>query len=223
MEEEPKGKKHVRGTVPRKDSDIIGVANLVVESWKKYPAITLAWITPSQLKSAVNTFATSFDDRNETKGSRITITQGFATLNTEIDASVSYIKGYVADAFGKNEAASYYLQFGLVKVGGTYKLPRDKDERLHSLDQMVKAIDRHGMSDQKYGKQYWETIRTSYAELKTAGDKSDSASAEYIAIKAESKAFIIKALNCLVLAIKANYPDTYKDVLRVCGFQKEKY
>ncbi len=223
MADETKHKKRSHGTIPRKEADIISIVKNVTTVWEKHPEFTLVWIKPADLKEATALFEASFTVRNETKGSRVGITKELKAVNTEINQSVGYVKGYIADLYSVKDAPSYYPQFGMVKVNKVYRMPSDNDKRLHALEQMVKAIEQHGLDSRKYGGQYWKTIYTRFTEAKMQAVSSDSTSAEHVNIKAGKKITIRKALNSMVLLIKANYPDTWKEELRVWGFQKEKY
>ncbi len=223
MPDEVKSKKSPHGATPRKEADIITIAANVAASWEKRPELTLIWITPDGLKDATGVFKESFTVRNETKGARMVITRTLKSINTEINQSVKYLKGYIADTYQAKDAPAYYTQFGIVKDRRAYTIPSDNDKRLHALEQLVKAIGQHGMSDRKYGQQYWTNLYEQFVQAKNQAAESDSTSAEHINIKTGQKAVIKKALNALIYLIKANYPDSWKEELRVWGFQKEKY
>ncbi len=223
MTEQVKSKKRSHGTIPRKEADLISIATGAANVWETRPALKLIWTSSADLKEATNVFKNSFKVRNETKSSRIVITQDLKSVNTDIDQSVSYVKGYISDKYSKKNAPAYYSQFGMVIEKGAYKMPSDNDRRLQALEQMVKAIENHGLAGQKYGEQYWKEIYIRFAEAKSKATSGDSTSATHVSIKADRKAMIQKILNALVSLIKANYPDTWKEELRVWGFQKEKY
>ncbi|MDR1172832.1 MAG: hypothetical protein LBL24_10290 [Bacteroidales bacterium] len=223
MSEEVKSKKSRQGATPRKEADIITVAANIAASWKNRPGLILAWTTPDSLTDAAGIFKTSVTVRNETKGDRAVITRTLQSINTEVDQSVRYVKGYIADMFQAKEAPVYYGQFGIAKERGRFKMPDDNDKRQLALEQMVKAIDRHGMGDRKYGNPYWTNIYEQFVQAKSRASDSDSSSAEHVSIKTEQKALIRKTLNALIHLIKANYPDTWKEEMRIWGFQKEKY
>lgn len=223
MTDEVKSRKRTQGVMPNKEADMISIAASVASVWEARPELKLIWTTPAGLKEATGLFKASFAVRNETKSSRVAITMNLRTINAEINESVRHVKNYIAELSSTKDAPSYYPQFGMVKENGVYRMPVDNDKRLYALEQMVKAINRHGLADRKYGKQYWEDIYTRFAGIKKQAAGSDSTSAEHVSIKTGQKTTIRKTLNALIWLIKANYPDTWKEELRVWGFQKEKY
>jgi len=88
---------------------------------------------------------------------------------------------------------------------------------------MVAGINSEGFAGNTYGDTYWQNVRTNYGSLLTQAETSDSTVSGKVGTKNTLKKGIKKVLNSLVLSIKANYPDTWKQELRVWGFQKEKY
>lgn len=223
MAEEVKIRKKSRSTLPGKEADIISLVGEVVAAWDNHPNITLIWVKPEELKNATAQLADSYRIRETEKGNRAAVSHMMREVNTEINGAIPYVKNYIADMFSVREAQSHYPQIGLVKVGGVYGLPNDQNKRLLALDQMVRGIGQLGLNDRKFGLQFWEDIRKRFSEVKGKASESDSTSAEHVGIKADRKTFILEVLNSLVLAIKANYPRTWKEELRVWGFQKEKY
>lgn len=222
MSEETKTKKS-KGNIPRAEADFITVATTVAKSWEKHPELTLIWTKSAALKEAIEMFKASFLERKKLKGSRVVITKTLSEINAEINQSVGHVKNYLIELYSKKNAPTYYAQCGIVKQNGTYKMPNDNDDRLHSLGQMVEAISLHGLDDRKYGKQYWEDIRNRFSQAKEQASDSDSSSSEHVSVKSGQKSLIRETLNALISLLKANYPDNWRDELRKWGFQKEKY
>lgn len=102
-------------------------------------------------------------------------------------------------------------------------IPSDQNSRSEALGLMVKAIDANGFNDKTYGKTYWTDIKTQFDALLLAASTTDGTVSNKVGDKNELKKGLKKALNAIVLSVKANYPDTYKQELRAWGFQKEKY
>ncbi len=222
MTEKVKSKKS-KGTLPRKEADINTIATDVAVSWEQRPQFTLLWTDAARMKESVATFGTSYAGRKDVKGSRRSVTKDLGEVNREINKSIEFVKGYVRELHSTKNAPTHYESFGIVKEGTTYKLPSDNDKRLYALDQMLKGIAQYNLGDRKYGETYWTEIRERFARIKAQASESDKTSAEHVGIKSEQKAVIRKTLNALVHLIKANYPDTWKEELRIWGFQKEKY
>lgn len=217
------GANNKQGNVPRKEADLITASTNVKAAWDKRPGLTLQWTTPVQFGQTITTFEQSFAERNKVKGARPAITLMLGTVNSEIDKSAEHVKNYISETYSKKEAPAHYGRFGIVKENNKFRLPGDNDKRLHALDMMIEAIVQDGLADRKYGETYWRNLKTRFAEAKSLAYTGDSASAEHVGIKTEQKEVILQTLRSLILIIKGNYPKSWKEELRVWGFQKEKY
>jgi hypothetical protein len=215
--------KRTKGTLPVKEADLKTVAREAVVSWKKRPHITLLWTDPQQFETSVGAFGTSYAERKDVKGSRRSVTLRLRELNAEINVSIGVLKSYLTELYGKKTAPVHYTSFGIGKYSGRHIFPVDNDRRLYALNQLLKGLEQHKLTDRKYGTEYWSDLRDRFAETKQQASEADKTSTEHVSIKAQEKALIRKTLNALVNAIKANHPDTWKEELRIWGFQKEKY
>ena len=208
---------------PRKDADVNTTGKAVVEKWKLTPVITLVWMTPAEHETNVNAFAATLTVRNSTGGSRKEITQKLKSLDTAIDNGVSAVKNYLVYKYEKNNAPSYYPQFGIERVGSIFIMPRDRNKRKAALPLMVSGITTHGFATEKYGTAYWQPIMAEYTTLMEQASGVDGTVSNKVSAKNELRKTIVKTHNALINILRGNYPDTYKSVIREWGFQKEKY
>jgi hypothetical protein len=219
---EVKNKKQVRGIVPRKEVDIIAVATFASRAWKE-SGLTLRWINPDEMLADTMEFKSTFDANMKTSGERRVVTNTLKAVNTEINLSLKYLKGYIADEFDSNGVHAYYPQFGIAKEKKMFVIPRDNDRRKLALEQMLKALARYDFGKRKYGLEYWGSLYDRFIHAKSEASGHDSDSAGQISVKTDLNARIIKTLNALICLVKANYPESWREELRVWGFQKEKY
>lgn len=214
--------KQVRN-IPDAEADLLDVAKEVNAEWIAHPQLKLTWITQEEYSEIVSKFSDILLERREVGGVRHPVTIKLENLDNEIDTNIQHIKNYLAEKFGKKTAASYYKRFGIVKIGKVYKLPIDRDERKTALELLVKSIPAFGFQDKIFGINYWTNIFSTYKQLMEEAGSIDSKVSDDVSAKNLLKEKIRKTLNSLIFLIKANYPDTYKSVLRTWGFQKEKY
>ena len=219
MKEQPKRKSNI----PLKEADLITVSKDVDTVWGKQPNLKLIWINRVNFTAAIKAFEDSFKGRSEVKGVRSEVSNEMKKINAEIDQSVEVVKGYIVERYTKKEAPAYYAQFGITKVGSTYRIPRDNDKRRLALEQMLSGINSNGMNDKTYGKTYWTELKNRFDQAFSKSRAADSESKDHVGNKAEQRIIIRKVLNALICLIRANYPDSYRDELRKWGFQKEKY
>ena len=209
--------------VPVADIDFSNVVGKVRDKWEASPWLTLLWITFSEFKAKADDYQTTLTQRLQTGKNRPQITQSLKKLNKEIDEKVANVKGYIADKYGKDSAVSYYPSFGIEFYKKSYLMPKDQNSRSEALELMIKGIDANGFNDKTYGKTYWTNIKTQFDSLLQTASTTDGSVSNKVGDKNELKKGLKKALNAIVLSVKANYPDTYKQELRTWGFQKEKY
>jgi len=208
---------------PVKDVDLDTTGKAVVAKWKLTPGITIIWMTPAQHETNVNQFASILGERISTGGGRKEITLKTADLDADIDNGITSIKNFLVYKYQKSNAQSYYPQFGIERVGKNFVLPRDRNKRLATFPLIIAAIATHGYTDIKYNAAYWVAAQASYTSLMEQAANVDSTVSIKVSAKNELRKTIVKTHNALINALRANYPDTYKSVIREWGFQKEKY
>ena len=221
LEQEPRVKKV--NNIPRTDIDLMDVAKTIHTSWVANPQLTLVWITESQFGAKVTEYSDALMERKSTGGSRPEVTLKLEALDAEINTNVEYIKGYLNEKYSKKVAPSYYSQFGIVKTNNLYKLPYDHNKRKAALKIMLKGITTHGFQNNTYGLSYWTNVKTQFDLLLEQAGSIDSTVSDKVSDKNLLKTDIRKTLNAIIRLVRANYPDSYKSVLRSWGFQKEKY
>ena len=209
--------------IPRKDADVVPLGQHVGESWTANPAITLLWTTVEKYKADVLAYGATLNERLSTGGERKEKTGKLSELDAMVDEGVTWIKSALVFKYGKKNAPSYYPQFGIVKKGTTFIMPRDRSQRTAALSLTLAAVTTQGMATEKYGTAYWQQIINSYNTLQSEAAEVDGAVAGKVSTKNELRARILKTNNALIQVLKGNYPDTWKSVIREWGFQKEKY
>ena len=209
--------------VPGKDADFGELGVNSATAWLNNPQITLMWITPAQHKTNVDDYRSTLTERLSAGGGRKEVTTKLDTLDESIDDAITAVKGYLVYKYEKANAPSYYPQFGIVKVGSNFIIPRDRNRRASALPLTLAAITAHGFTDEKYGTAYWQATMASYNTLLAQASTVDGTVSGKVSTKNELRKTIQKTHNALINVLKANYPDTYKSVMREWGFQKEKY
>jgi len=208
---------------PTKDSDVGTLGLSVAGQWKAKPQFTLLWITQPQYEEVVTKYNDTLNLRKSTGGGRKEITKKLSVYDKDIDEAIAGIKGYLVYKYEKKNAPSYYPQFGIGHVGSLYILPRDRNKRKDAFPLILDAVVKHGFGDEKYGTGFWQTTAENYVALMDQASKVDGTVSNKVSSKNELRKTIVKTHNALIYLLRANYPDTYKSVIREWGFQKEKY
>lgn len=209
--------------VPLADIDFGSVVKKVKDKWALSPWLTIRYITFVEFEPKANLYQTILNARIEYGKNRPQVTQAIKNIDKEIEKRVSNVKGYIADKYGKENAISYYPSFGIEHYKKSYIIPKDQNTRSESLELMSNAIVANGFADKTYGQMYWEDIKTRFDELLEEASQLDASVSSKVGDKNLLKKELKKVLRSIVIIIEGNYPDTYKQELRVWGFQKEKY
>lgn len=209
--------------IPEADTDFKDVAKNVAESWLNNTDITLRWKTATDFQQQVAGFEAVLSSRKATGSLRPGLVQTLEQLDRNIDEAVINVKLYIKKKFKKAFAQAQYARYGIVKEGTYYRISTDRNNRLQALKLMIAAIAADGFGNEEYGSAFWQEMQTSYAAaLSAAGNTSGQLSTE-VATKNQQKKEIRKVLSSLLLAIKANCPDTFDKVYRQWGWRKESY
>jgi hypothetical protein len=88
---------------------------------------------------------------------------------------------------------------------------------------MISGLINQGFAEKQYGVAYWTDIQERFNNLLDTSVDSTGTVSENAGNKTVLRSKIKRVLNSLIHLIKANYPDTYKSVMRSWGFQKERY
>jgi hypothetical protein len=224
MEEtKPTGKTKKTAVIPAKDLDFAAVTKNIATKWASEPWLTLLWTTQNEFATKQTSYDTVLNARQAKGKNRPQITKALKMLDSKIDTSISYVKGYITDKYKKEAAQSYFPSFGIDFINKAYLLPADQNKRSAALKLMVDAIATNGFSDKEFGTTFWTSIKEEYDDLLSQASTIDSNVSSNVSDKNTLKADLKKTLNAIIHSIKANYPDTYKATLRNWGFQKEKY
>ena len=216
-------KPNKKSSIPAADSDFGKVATSVSANWTPNPWLTLKWTTAAEFSTAAAAYNATLAARQSSGGTRPQITTALKALNKEIDNSVAFVKGYLAEKYGKDKSLGYYPAFGISYFSNKYALPVDQSNREDSLTLMLEAIESNNLQDRTYGLAYWTGIKNNYVNLVTQARALDGGISQKVGNKNDLKMKIKKSLNAIINVLQGNYPDTYKQELRLWGFQKDKY
>ncbi len=134
----------------------------------KETTLLLKWLPVTNYTKLVKEYNDLLDLRIAVASTRPQLTKKLKELDIVTNKHLDYVKGYIADKFGKATPPSYYADFGIEKTGKTYILSRDRTERERALKTLVTAINKYGFNSNTYGKTFWTDISTTYKEQNCA-------------------------------------------------------
>lgn len=211
------------GIIPKTQIDLGKVATGISNKWQENNWLTLQWKKQVDFKIEVEQYNKLLTYRLKEGAERPQLAGHLGELNTKIDDSLIYVKSYILEKYKKTYSKNYYPAFGFVHKKKSHVFPTDQNARLESLKRMVEAIEEHGFENREYGLDFWKRCYEDYEKSIQGAIDNDSSVSMKVGDKNVLKKEIIQTLNAIVMAIKINYPQTYKEQLRGWGFQKEKY
>jgi hypothetical protein len=216
----PIKKTYKRSNIPITDLDFANVAQLVATKWNDNLWLSLLHSSPNAFEAKVNDFRTALSAKIQTKSSRPQTTDALRKLDALIDQAIGYVKIYIIEKYKKQNAKSYFDAFGIENTG---RLPIGKNKRLAALQLTLEGIATNGFETKVYGTAFWTDIKSQYETLLIKASSIDSATSTKVGEKNALKKELKIVVNAIIYAIKANYPNNFKEELRNWGFQKEKY
>ncbi len=216
-------KKKKAALIPASDMDLAGLASRVLPNWRN-SNLPLNWVLADEMETKINTFSSAIRSKSNTQASRLTVTQRLLELEKTMNGHISYLKGYIQEAFDKDKAPTFYRMFGLEKLDkkGSYLLPKDREFRVEALERMVSQLDVADFRDRTYGYNFWKPLLDEYKELKKDANQADSSMTASAQEKRILRKEIRQWLQSIVYLIRAHYPDEVESRLRTWGFHKEK-
>jgi hypothetical protein len=209
-----------KAATPNADLEFANVAHLVANKWNENLWLTLLHTTPEEFKTKVDVFQTILSDKIQTKSTRPQTTVALQQIYAAIDYATVYIKIYIVEKYKKENLKSYYAAFGIKKDG---RLPRGKNNRLAALQLTIDAIAANGFDAKEYGTTFWTDLKNQFEIQLNKASSTDSIVSNKVGEKNMLRKDLKIVLNAIIHAIKANYPNNFKEELRNWGFQKEKY
>ena len=210
-------------------TDLINIATLGIttgNSWGiNYPNLVVNFTTPSEYTAFHTEFRNRLLERQENESKRILAISNLRKANKELATSIKFLKSYLLEEYGKEDAVTHYSEYGLVLENRIYRFPKDNDDRMKKLDTLINTLSapNNPFQHKKYGLTYWENLRNEHKlnwNLCKTLDGNRSVLAK--AIQLDKK----KALNWqsrLRQQVKINDKENHKSIWRNLGFQSEKY
>lgn len=218
----PTTTKKYTSNIPTKDADLISVSEKVATKWQSRTELTLVWTSADILLAKSRSLLNSYSQSEAGRGDRRPITRQITDLESEMDRKVEDLKKYLQFKFNKN-ADSMYAAFGIKKVNASYKLPRDRDQRIKAIPLFIAGLSAYDLDKVENWGTVWADFNTRYSELIDSANSTDIGITEAVKDKSVLRTEIVKILNAVLHLIRANYPDTADAELRIFGFEKNKY
>lgn len=207
--------------IPKRNAEIAALGVRVVTAWANYPTLDMDWITQADAVTLTTNYYNILLQTSQTAGVERIKVQAMRELDEEINTGLYFVKQLIGAEYGRNNLDAQYANFGIVKEGGGYVIPRERDSRIQSLRMMVSGMTTAPFSGNVHGLAYWQDILTRYItakedleleSMKLTGDVTD---------KSKLRNDVLRLLRSLKYLVMAFFPDTHDRVLRDFGYLDE--
>ncbi len=216
-------KPNATAAIPAADVDFMDVSKAVSATWLATPDITLVWKKSGDFDKQAQDFAVSISSRKATGSLRPGQSFTLRQSDGQIDVAVREVKVYIERKFKTTGAVAQFARYGIIKEGTQYRMSRDRNNRKEALKLMIDAIAADGFAAEEYGTAFWTDMQTNYSNALTASGNTSGDVSGKVATKNQQKIAIRNVMTALQFVLRGNYPDTFKEVYRDWGWQKERY
>lgn len=125
----------------------------------------------------------------------------------------------------KTDYEAYYPQFGLVKLGEDWRLPTDyEDLELNLREKLLPALITFGFEDDAdTGTAVWVPLLAALKQPLDNAKDLDKARSKQVGEATPQDKKTTLFLRCVVLLVRAHYPETWESVLRGWGWRKTSF
>ncbi len=208
-------------TIPKRSETVLSLAIRVLEYWVT-TSYELSWTSKERFADQLSKFNSAWA-LGESQGSqRPDAIRRLKELDQIINGHIGQVKNHLIKLMGRQKATNFYKVFGMVKIGESYRMPRKRSERINSLEKLVKELEHTDFSEMVFGKDFWIKILEEYKNLLNFNVEKTENLHMTVAEKNQYKSQIRLTLRSLVHLLKANYPTTWKQQMKLWGFWKER-
>ena len=214
---------HSAGATPERDQAQAAMWTTLAGTWKTNPQITLVYTTQAEFETAATAQAVKLLARQQADAPRPLLSNRLKAIRDLFAAAVPYIKGDLLKIFKKEGVEAAYPTFGLVQREDVWQFSTERLLAQNQYDQLVAALRAQGLTAGEYGADALEPLAKEFREKYTALVKLDQNTSDKVGAKNQGKPYLKKATKSLRRVLEGNYPDTYAQVARAWGIQKEKF
>jgi hypothetical protein len=184
----------------------------------------LRWFPNDTLLLHAKAQRTAVGTKSTLTAQRPAQTQAMKNAVVGMRAPLKELRGVMKKKF-KTGYETYYPQFGLVEIGGDWKLPTDYDVLIENLrDKLLPKLTEYGFEkDPDTGTAVWQPLLEALTTAHTTAADTDTSRSQTKTTTGPQDALTEKALRALVHLVQAQFPDTWEDVLRGWGWRKTSF
>ncbi len=205
-----------KSNIPSGDAQFLAMSQTVSDNYSK-AIYEIDSCTKQELAAMVLEYKNLLTEMYEQRTDRNPAIKDIDNARKLHDTSLSYVKAYITDKFGKSNAPSYFPEFGIERQNGSYRLPYAQDMRAVGLDKLISGLQKHGFIENTYGLKYWVPLSAEYKRLLEVSSQATGNIASYSAKKNEIRDRLNQGLTNLRFFVRGKFAKSYKAEWRKLG------
>ncbi len=216
------GKKNTKTLLATNESGLSVQGEYIVEHWKLNPHIVIGRAAQTEVADWLASFKAAGKSRHTISSKRTDITINLNALEIEINDNLRYVKHYIEEEFGFQNAKAHYYKFGIEKSSSMYDLGISRDTILMNLKKLIEGIIEIGYTERKYGLAFWQPLHDEFETLLAASKEKEGKQSVTANEKAVYREKIREAFKDLAKMLELMYPENFLSVQKEWGFLKSR-
>ena len=207
---------------PERDQAQVALWTTMASTWKANPHITLVYTTQAEFEAAATAQAARLLARQRADAPRPLLSNRLNAIRDTFTEALPYLKADLLRIFKKEGVQAAYPTFGLVQHEGVWQFPEERLLAQDQYDELVAALRAQGLATGDYGADALAPLAQEFRDKYDQLIKLDQTTSGAVGVKNQGKPYLKKVAKSLRRVLEGNYPDTYAQVWRAWGIQKEK-
>ena len=208
---------------PRADLALAATWVAIGAAWKLNPDITVRRTTPAAFETAAGAHHAKLQTRLNVDDPRALLAGRLDTIRDIFGEQLEYIKAALLPIFKREGIEDAYPSFGIEQVKGTWKFPTKRLQAQDAYDKAVAGLLAQNLKAGDAGATRLGPLaaefRAKYQQLAALDGQTSGA----VGQKNLGKPYLKQTARSLRYIIRGNEPDTWEQVWREWGTQKEKF
>ncbi len=192
-------------------------------AWKLNPDITVRRTTQAEFEAAAGTQYNKLQNRLNVDDPRALLAGRLDAIRDIFGDQLEYIKAALLPIFKREGLEDAYPSFGIGREDGTWKFPTKRLPAQDAYDKAVAGLLAQGLKAGDAGATRLGPLAAEFRAKYKQLTELDGQTSAAVGQKNLGKAYLKKTARSLRYIIRGNEPDTWEQVWREWGTQKEKF
>ena len=208
---------------PRADLAMAATWVAIGEAWKRNPDITVRRTTQAAFEAAAGAHHAKLQARQNVNDPRALLAGRLDAIRAVFAGQLEYIKAALLPVFKREGLEDAYPTFGIGQEDGTWKFPTKRLKAQDAYDKAVAGLRAQGLTAGDAGADRLAPLAAEFREKYGQLTQLDGQTSAAVGQKNLGKPYLKQTARSLRYIIRGNEPDSWEQVWREWGTQKEKF